>query len=197
MTFDTIMMVDWSGGNDRGATPKKDAIWTCVAGQQPMYHRTRQVAETYIHETLNSTAGRTTVGFDLCFAYPEGFAKALIGSDDPLALWDWFEERVEDGKSKQSLSFGRSNQCEIPRHRPFWFNALKETFRTPAKEANALVMAFEYRSTDEGAFRPGNWPEPGRRRPSHYGVPDAFRPKSFGQDIAVWPFEAQISKSFC
>lgn len=23
-------MVDWSGGNDRGARPKQDAIWSCV-----------------------------------------------------------------------------------------------------------------------------------------------------------------------
>ena len=30
MSFDTVVMVDWSGGNDRGAAPKQDAIWAAV-----------------------------------------------------------------------------------------------------------------------------------------------------------------------
>ena len=42
--FDSFIMVDWSGGNDRGPTPKADAIWTCVAGEAPLYHRNRQLA---------------------------------------------------------------------------------------------------------------------------------------------------------
>ena len=29
--FDTVLIVDWSGGNDRGTRPKKDAIWTGIA----------------------------------------------------------------------------------------------------------------------------------------------------------------------
>ena len=41
--FDTIVIVDWSSGNDRGATPKKDAIWAAVASQDmpqdPVYLR--------------------------------------------------------------------------------------------------------------------------------------------------------------
>ena len=96
MNFDTVVMVDWSGGNDRGPTPKKDAIWTCVArggtAQAPRYHRNRQMAETWLHDMLATevAAGRRTlVAFDLCFAYPSGFAAALTGNPDPLALWDW------------------------------------------------------------------------------------------------------------
>ena len=41
MTFDTVLMVDWSGGNDRGPAPVQDAIWLCVArggrSEEPRY----------------------------------------------------------------------------------------------------------------------------------------------------------------
>ena len=95
MRFDTVLMVDWSGGNDRGAKPVKDAIWVCLAtggvAETPVYLRNRQVAEDWIIQTLSKLQAeghRVLVGFDLCFAYPTGLATQLIGSEDTLALWD-------------------------------------------------------------------------------------------------------------
>ena len=56
--FDTFIMVDWSGGIDRGPTPVKDAIWACVAsnGQvgNPVYLRNRRVAEAWIGDCLDA-----------------------------------------------------------------------------------------------------------------------------------------------
>ena len=103
MKFDKVIMLDWSGGNDRGPQPVKDAIWACVAtagvAEEPIYLRNRMLAEDWLTETLQTlrNAGqRVLVGFDLCFAYPSGFATRLVGSEDTLALWDWFEARVQD-----------------------------------------------------------------------------------------------------
>lgn len=67
MTFDTIVIVDWSGGNDRGPTPVKDAIWACVAGQDPIYFRNRILVETWLIELFERelAAGRRVMaGFD-------------------------------------------------------------------------------------------------------------------------------------
>jgi molybdopterin molybdotransferase len=49
MTPDTVVMVDWSGGNDTGRRPRKDAIWAAVArrgesGMPRLYLRNRGVA---------------------------------------------------------------------------------------------------------------------------------------------------------
>ncbi|MEO9865565.1 MAG: molybdopterin guanine dinucleotide synthesis, partial [Yoonia sp.] len=47
MTYDSFVMVDWSGGNDRGAKPTSDAIWVGISrgdtSENPMYFRNRQV----------------------------------------------------------------------------------------------------------------------------------------------------------
>ena len=101
--FDTFVIVDWSGGNDRGATPKKDAIWAAVnrggAAEAPVYLRNRSVAEDWLADLFlaeQAVGHRVLAGFDFPFGYPAGFAKALTGQADPIALWQWFEDRVED-----------------------------------------------------------------------------------------------------
>jgi len=195
--FDTILMVDWSGGNDRGAAPKKDAIWTCKAGEDPIYFRNRQLAETYLKTTLETEleAGRKTlVGFDLCFSYPKGFAVKLTGSDDPLALWDWFQKRVEDTpKSNNRFHLAAEINTLFPGIGPFWFNALKEDIANLPRKGTARHNHGlpEYRTTDEGAFSP--WQLAGAGAVGGQvimGLPMLSRlRKHFGQDLSVWPFE--------
>ncbi len=101
--FDTVVMVDWSGGNDRGAKPVKDAIWAGVnrggVAEAPFYLRNRQLAEAWLSDFFKAelAAGRRVLaGFDFPFGYPVGFCRTLTGADNPLALWDWFEARIED-----------------------------------------------------------------------------------------------------
>ncbi|MEM7320841.1 MAG: molybdopterin guanine dinucleotide synthesis, partial [Pseudomonadota bacterium] len=101
--FDTFAMIDWSGGNDTGPKPRKDAIWACVARggrtEDPVYLRNRTLAERWLFDLIDGeiAAGRRLMlGFDFPFGYPTGFAQAVIGRRSPLALWDWFADRVED-----------------------------------------------------------------------------------------------------
>ncbi|MBS8227385.1 molybdopterin-binding protein [Vannielia litorea] len=139
-------MVDWSGGKDRGAAPKKDAIWIGVAGREPEYCRNRSVAEARLGALISAevAAGRRVmVGFDFPFGYPAGFARAVCGSDDPLALWDWIEARLEDsgGESNRFDLAAEINRAVGGGAGPFWGNGLtreidglprrKEAYRNP------------------------------------------------------------------
>ena len=107
--FDTFVVVDWSGGNDTGPTPRKDDIWAGVSrggiSDPPVYLRNRSEAEAWIAALIEAElvqGRRLFVGFDFPFAYPSGFAEALTGSDDPFALWEWFEARVEDAPDRNN-----------------------------------------------------------------------------------------------
>lgn len=128
--FDTIVMVDWSGGNDRGASPKKDAIWAAAnrggIAEEPVYLRNRQLAETWLTHLLTEerNAGRRVmVGFDFPFGYPAGFARALTGSDNPIDLWHWFEERLHDSPQENNRFelAGQINRALGHGPGPFWF----------------------------------------------------------------------------
>ncbi|WP_347312306.1 hypothetical protein [Defluviimonas sp. SAOS-178_SWC] len=85
--FDTIVIVDWSGGNDRVAKPKKDAIWSAVIrdgkAEPSAYHRNRVVAGDWLTRLFAEelAAGhRVFAGFDVPFDYPEGLASRVTGS---------------------------------------------------------------------------------------------------------------------
>ena len=128
--FDTFVMVDWSGGNDRGLTPKKDAIWAGIhrggTAEEPVYLRNRQVAEDWLRNLLTrerAAGRRVLMGFDFPFGYPAGFAAALTGSADPFALWQWFEDHVEDApKANNRFELaGRINLQLGGGQGPFWF----------------------------------------------------------------------------
>lgn len=129
--FDRFVVVDWSGGNDRGPTPKGDAIWAALhrdgAAEAPLYFRNRPAVERWLAELVAETlaAGRRLLaGFDFPFGYPEGFAAAVTGRADPLALWDWYAANLEDtpvGNNRFALA-GRIN-ARFPGAGPFWFNA--------------------------------------------------------------------------
>ncbi len=124
--FETVIMVDWSGGNDRGPRPKQDAIWASVAGKEPVYLRNRQVAEAWLAEAIEAARKPVLVGFDFPFGYPTGFAEKITGQADPLALWDWFEARVEDApKANNRFDLAGEINGRFGGVGPFWFNGLK------------------------------------------------------------------------
>ncbi|MBY6056217.1 gephyrin-like molybdotransferase Glp [Leisingera daeponensis] len=112
--FETILAVDWSAAKRRSQRPGKDAIWLGVArdgtSEQQIYCRSRQEAETRISSFLDDekAAGRRVLAvYDFPFGYPRGFARRITGSDDPFALWQWLEERVEDAED------GSNNRFEV------------------------------------------------------------------------------------
>ncbi|PKP85125.1 MAG: hypothetical protein CVT80_04260, partial [Alphaproteobacteria bacterium HGW-Alphaproteobacteria-2] len=131
--FDTVLMLDWSGGNDRGPRPKRDAIWAGLVRNgrevEPVYLRNRQVAEDWLDGTIaaeRAQGRRVLAGFDFPFGYPSGFAAALTGRAAPLALWDWFEARVQDApKANNRFDLAGEINARLSGAGPFWGNALK------------------------------------------------------------------------
>jgi molybdopterin-guanine dinucleotide biosynthesis protein B len=140
----SVLMVDWSGGNDRGPAPKADAIWTCLVsptGEETRYHRNRRVAEAWITGAIGGeiAAGRGVLaGFDFPFAAPAGFARALTGEDDPLALWDWFAAHVEDApQANNRFDLAGAINARFPGTGPFWGNGLARDIPHLPRKGNA------------------------------------------------------------
>ncbi|MFT6074501.1 MAG: molybdopterin molybdotransferase, partial [Yoonia sp.] len=197
-------MVDWSGGNDRGATPKKDAIWVCAArggvADEPIYMRNRQVAEEWILAFLKAeqAAGRRVLaGFDFAFGYPVGFGSALIGSDDPFALWQWITDRIEDSpKANNRFDVAGAINAQFDGVGPFWGNGLsRDIAHLPRKGLDRRDHGMrEKRAADErakGAFPV--WQLSGVGAVGSQvlmGLPTLNRLRhAFPTDVAVWPFE--------
>ena len=202
--FDTILIVDWSGGNDRGAAPKKDAIWTGVAragiAEDPLYHRNRQVAEGWITQFLTDehNAGRRVLaGFDFAFGYPAGFGQVLTGSDDPFGIWDWFATRVHDTPTANNR-FDLAGQINglFPGTGPFWGNGLaRDIENLPrkglARQGHGMTEKRMAEQQAKGAFPV--WQLSGAGAVGSQvimGLPVLARLRHhFGGRVAVWPFE--------
>jgi molybdopterin molybdotransferase len=202
--FDTVLIVDWSGGNDRGATPKKDAIWTGVAragmAEDPIYHRNRLLAENWITAFLadeHAHGRRVLAGFDFAFGYPAGFGQVLTGSDDPFAIWDWFAAHVQDSR-KTNNRFdlaGRINRL-FDGIGPFWGNGLaRDIPDLPRKgldrHSHGMPEKRDAEKAAKGAFPV--WQLSGAGAVGSQvitGLPVLARLRHrFGAALAVWPFE--------
>ncbi|MCA8881990.1 MAG: molybdopterin molybdenumtransferase MoeA [Rhodobacteraceae bacterium] len=132
--FDTIVIVDWTGGGDTGARERKDAIWASVqrgdAAEPAVYLRNRSVAEAWLSQLFADEIAegrRCLAGFDFPFAYPAGFAQAVTGTHDPLVLWDWIADAFDDlvdGEDRFDLA-ARLNRL-FPGVGPFWFNGRQQ-----------------------------------------------------------------------
>ena len=202
--FDTAVMLDWSGGNDRGPTPKADAIWGCVArggvSDAPVYLRNRALAEAWIGDLLQAEldAGRRVLaGFDFPFGYPKGFARAVTGKDDPLQLWDWLETRIKDALSANNR-FDVAAQLNglFDGIGPFWGIGLKRDIDGLPRKGLARTGHGmpERRAAEEhakGAFT--LWQLSGAGSvgsQSLMGLPVLARlRRRFADQLAVWPFE--------
>jgi molybdopterin molybdotransferase len=203
--FDTVIVVDWSGGNDRGPTPRADAIWACVArdgvADAPVYLRNRQVAEAWIADTLQierAAGRRVMVGFDFPFGYPRGFARAVAGTDDPLAFWDWLADRIEDApKANNRFDVAGAINLALGGNGPFWGNGLKREIdglpRTKAGYENPFAQRRQAEERAKGAF--SVWQLSGAGSVGSQalmGLPVLARLRQrFGGDLAVWPFQPQ------
>ena len=205
MTFDTVLMVDWSGGNDRGARPTQDAIWLCVAregrAEEPQYMRNRQVAEDWITAFLTAETGagrKTIVGFDFPFGYPEGFARALTGEDAAFAVWQWFEDRIEDSpQSNNRFDIAGEINRKFGGAGPFWANALKRDIAGLPRRKQGYENPFPDRRRAEtqakGAFTCWQMAGAGAVGSQVFmGLPVLSRlRRRFG--ARVWPFEPLTS----
>ncbi|MFY1708202.1 molybdopterin guanine dinucleotide synthesis [Tritonibacter scottomollicae] len=196
-------MVDWSGGNDTGARPRKDAIWACVVRQgvaeAPIYLRNRARAEDWLATLIEGelTAGRRlALGFDFPFGYPAGFAEELTGRPGPLALWRWFAERVEDaptGNNRFDIA-GMLNE-RWGGNGPFWGNGLKRDVEGLPRRKTFYHNPFPDRRQVEhrakGSFT--CWQMSGAGSVGGQvmmGLPVLHRLRArFAPHMAAWPFE--------
>ncbi|WP_428928776.1 molybdopterin-binding protein [Marinibacterium sp. SX1] len=197
-------MVDWSGGNDTGSAPRKDAIWACVAregeAEAPVYLRNRDLAETWLAELIADelAAGRRLcLGFDFPFGYPAGFARALTGRADPLAVWAWMAEHLEDspaGNNRFDLA-GQINRTLGDGPGPFWFNGLKREIDGLPRGLDGRVNPFAERRAAEaqasGTFtcwQMGGAGAVGGQVMTGLALLHRLRGRFPGQ-LAAWPFE--------
>ncbi|SDC68866.1 molybdopterin guanine dinucleotide synthesis [Ruegeria marina] len=197
--FDTFAMVDWSGGNQKPLAPCADAIWSCIAGAEPVYHRNRPLAETWLCDLIESelAAGRRLMlGFDFPFGYPAGFARVLTGSDDPLRLWDWFEAHVEDApKANNRFDLAGWINLRFGGKGPFWANGLKRDIDGLPRNKHAYRNPFPERRVVErlarGAFT--CWQMAGAGAVGGQvmmGLPVLARlRRRFAGFVSAWPFE--------
>ncbi len=203
--FDTIVMIDWSGGNDTGARPRKDAIWAGInrEGQtlDPVYLRNRIVAEAWIADLIKAETEadrRVMIGFDFPFGYPAGFAEALTGDSDPLTLWDWFEARIKD-TPKSNNRFDLAGELNLglgDGRGPFWANELPKRDvpglpRTKAEYANPFPEERQSETQAKGAFTCWQLAGAGAVGSQVFmGLPVLSRLRNrFQGQISVWPFE--------
>lgn len=200
--FERFAMVDWSGGNDQGARPRKDAIWIAQSGgTAPLYQRNRQVATETLSAVIEAALiadERLLIGFDFPFGYPRGFAHALTGRLDPFAVWQWLTDRIED-TPKQNNRFdlaGQMNTKLAAGHGPFWGNALRRDIaglpRTLADYQNPFPK--KRRAEELTARALTCWQLAGAGAVGSQvlmGLPVLHRLRQrFPGQIAVWPFEA-------
>ncbi len=201
--FDSFAMVDWSGGNDTGPRPRKDAIWGCVvrdgAVQALDYLRNRVVAEEWLRDLIDtelSAGRRLMLGFDFPFGYPTGFAKAITGTHDPLALWDWFEDRIEDSPTANNR-FDLAGQINsgFGGKGPFWMNGLRRDIaglpRTKQEYNNPFPDHRAVEHLAKGSFT--CWQMAGAGAVGGQvmmGLPVLNRlRRAFAGKIAIWPFQ--------
>ncbi|MBW4961982.1 gephyrin-like molybdotransferase Glp [Sulfitobacter sp. CW3] len=203
--FDTFVVIDWSGGNDTGGSPRKDAIWAGVnrngQDQDPVYLRNRTVAEAWIVDLIRAeleAERRVMIGFDFPFGYPAGFAEALTGYTDPLVLWDWFEARIEDSPETNNrfdlaaeMNLGLGDGVG-----PFWFNGLPNRdipglLRRKEGYANPFSEKRQAETRAKGAFSCWQMGGAGAVGSQVFmGLPVLSRlRKRFHGEINVWPFE--------
>ncbi|MEE4188120.1 MAG: molybdopterin molybdenumtransferase MoeA, partial [Roseobacter sp.] len=206
MKFDTVIMVDWSGGNDRGARPVKDAIWASIARQgraeTAVYLRNRAVAESWIADRLEAerTAGRRVLaGFDFPFGYPQGFAQKLTGDACPFAVWTWLEDHIQDAPEANNRFdvAGQINRLLGDGKGPFWANGLKRDVdglpRTKADYSNPFPERRLTETHAKGAFACWQMAGAGAVGSQVFlGLPVLARlRRRFG--ASVWPFEPLAS----
>lgn len=201
--FDTIAILDWSSGKDTGPTPRKDAIWLGITrdgtGAEPEYIRNRMDAENRLATLIQNecAAGRRLlVGFDFPFGFPAGFAKALTGTADPFAVWEWLATRIEDSaRSNNRFELAARINAVFPGTGPFWFNGLKQDIpglpRRDTRDGHGLPEKRQCDLAAKGAF--SCWQMGGAGAVGGQvltGLPMLHRLRErFTGQVAVWPFE--------
>ncbi|MEM9709583.1 MAG: molybdopterin guanine dinucleotide synthesis [Pseudomonadota bacterium] len=203
--FDTVVIIDWSAGNDTGATPRKDAIWAGLVRSgvedAPVYLRNREVALEWIRGLIDTelrSGRRLFAGFDFPFGYPSGFADHVVGRPDTLALWDFFaSELVDTPKANDRFDLAGALNRRFPGVGPFWFNGLSRDIADLPRKKSERTDSHglpERRQTEIAAvgsftaWQMGGAGAVGGQVMTGMAALSKLRVE-FPGEIAVWPFE--------
>ncbi|PWR01738.1 molybdopterin molybdenumtransferase MoeA [Meridianimarinicoccus roseus] len=205
--FDRIVVVDWSARSAPSPVrPAADAIWIAEAGADgslsTAYHRTRSAAMAALTARLaacRAVGERVLAGFDFPFGYPAGFARAVTGGDDPLALWDALADRIVDGPDNANNRFevAAALNALLPGTGPFWGRPVRPDVpglpaRGTARQGHGLPerRAVEVRlRTAQPCWKLYTTGSVGSQ--ALLGLPHLARLRArFGADLAVWPFQS-------
>lgn len=206
LAFDRIAVLDWSAAS----TPKRgrDSIWLGLAADTGMTAEnlpTRALAEARLAALMRDSLtdrARLLIACDMSFGYPAGFAQALTGQPDALAVWAWLTDRIrDDSANRHNL---RAVAAEANGHfaggGPFWGNGARVDVPGLSRRKPALPAGLaEFRLTEQvaraqGLYPKSNWQLAGAGAvgaQNLVGLPVLARLRArFGRDLAVWPFQA-------
>ncbi|GAB4259588.1 MAG: hypothetical protein Kow0013_02410 [Pararhodobacter sp.] len=199
MIFDRVAILDWSAANRpcRGA----NSIWLGLDDGQAWNPATRTEAAGLLHRLVADALAqgqRLLIGADFAFGYPTGFAAALTGRADPLAVWAWLAAAIEDDAHNRSnrIAVAASINARLPGIGPFWFNPGRKDFADlPRKGLDRADHGLDDHRVTERAS-PGAqsvWKLGGAGAVGSQvltGLPVLHRLRlAFPGQIAVWPFE--------
>ena len=213
--FDGYLIVDWSANN----RPKtgKDSIWWCLTEWQAgslvirdvQNPATRQLALQQILSILLqylNTNKRILLGFDFSYAYPSGFAEAMVLEEMPawLAIWRYMFTHVKDGPSNNNNRFDVATQMNMHLSAgpaPFWGcpERLQNTYLSMKKPKGRQANLFaEYRLAEQGNRTHSTWKlsyAGAVGSQTLTGLPYLYRLRTDTrlQDVSkVWPFETGL-----
>lgn len=206
MRFDRIAVLDWSaaGVPRRG----RDSIWLGLADGDEVKAEnlaTRAAAEARLRVLVAATlqAGeRLLIGADFAFGYPRGFAAAMTGKAEALAVWDWLAAAVADSPNNANNHRQVAAQANagFPGEGPFWGNVARIDVAGLPRQKPALPAGLEaYRATDIAARKDGATPKSVWQLAGAgvvgaqvlTGLPVLQRLRAlFPGKVSVWPFEA-------
>ena len=203
--IDTIIMVDWSARSKPSPAKRtKDAIYIAEVspGQRFVtYCRTRAAATGHLtarFEAALAEGRRVLAGLDFPFAYPRGFAQALTGDADPLGVWGWLSDAVQDDdrNANNRLAVADRINALFDAPGPFWSHPVGETpahvpFRKPPHAGFPFAERREVEKVATGASTCfqlyGNGAVASQ---SLLGLPRLHHlRRRFGDKLAVRPFE--------
>lgn len=203
--FDKVVIVDWSARSAPSpARPTKDAIFVAVAdgGRTSVtYHRTRADALaclTGLFDAALAEGRRVLAGFDFPFGYPRGFARAVTGTPDPFAVWDWLATRIADDDRNANNRFDVADQINamLPGGGPFWSHPVSATpnhvpFRKPTYDGLPFAERREVENILSGASTCFQLYGAGAvASQSLLGLPRLQQLRvRYGESLAVRPFE--------
>lgn len=198
MIFDRIAVLDWSAA--QGPKRGKDSIWLgiCEGGRTTTANPpTRAEAEAAL-AALCARPGRTLLGADFAFGFPAGFAAALTGRPQALAVWEWLAERVRDD-SRHATNYRQvaaEANARFPGDGPFWGNGAAEVPGLPRRKPPLPPGLAAHRACERAARAQGLQPKSVWQlagagavgAQALTGLPVLARLRA-AHGAAVWPFE--------